>query len=68
MPRTLRVLLVADARPNFVRVAPIASELREINRVLTDQISDLLFTTDTGADDNLRREGIDQGRSTSPAT
>ena len=32
----------------------------EINRVLTDQISDLLFTTDAGADDNLRREGIDQ--------
>jgi UDP-N-acetylglucosamine 2-epimerase (non-hydrolysing) len=31
----------------------------EINRVLTDQISDLLFTTERGALENLRREGID---------
>lgn len=31
----------------------------EINRVLTDQISDLLFTTEPSAEDNLRREGID---------
>jgi UDP-N-acetylglucosamine 2-epimerase (non-hydrolysing) len=31
----------------------------EINRVLTDQISDLLFTTEEAAADNLRREGID---------
>ena len=30
----------------------------EINRVLTDQISDLLFTTERGARDNLLREGI----------
>lgn len=30
----------------------------EINRILTDQISDLLFTTERGAEDNLRREGI----------
>lgn len=30
----------------------------EINRVLTDQISDLLFTTERGALDNLKREGI----------
>ena len=30
----------------------------EINRVLTDQISDLLFTTEASADENLRREGI----------
>jgi UDP-N-acetylglucosamine 2-epimerase (non-hydrolysing) len=30
----------------------------EINRVLTDQISDLLLTTERGALDNLRREGI----------
>jgi UDP-N-acetylglucosamine 2-epimerase (non-hydrolysing) len=34
----------------------------EINRVLTDQISDLLFTTERGALDNLRREGIDPER------
>ncbi len=30
----------------------------EINRVLTDQISDLLFTTERSAADNLAREGI----------
>lgn len=30
----------------------------EINRILTDTISDLLFTTERSADDNLLREGI----------
>lgn len=30
----------------------------EINRVLTDQISDLLFITEAGARDNLLREGV----------
>jgi UDP-N-acetylglucosamine 2-epimerase (non-hydrolysing) len=30
----------------------------EINRVLTDQISELLFTTEASAETNLRREGI----------
>jgi UDP-N-acetylglucosamine 2-epimerase (non-hydrolysing) len=30
----------------------------EINRILTDQISDLLFTTEREAEENLRREGI----------
>ena len=30
----------------------------EINRVLTDQISDLLFTTEKSARENLLREGI----------
>src|SRR5438132_8689593 len=30
----------------------------EINRLLTDQIADLLFTPSRDADDNLRREGI----------
>ena len=34
----------------------------EINRVLTDQISDLLFTTERGAESNLVREGIDRQR------
>jgi UDP-N-acetylglucosamine 2-epimerase (non-hydrolysing) len=34
----------------------------EINRVLTDQISDLLFTTEEAAADNLRREGIDSSK------
>jgi UDP-N-acetylglucosamine 2-epimerase (non-hydrolysing) len=34
----------------------------EVNRVLTDQISDLLFTTEAAALDNLRREGIAEDR------
>jgi UDP-N-acetylglucosamine 2-epimerase (non-hydrolysing) len=34
----------------------------EINRVLTDQISDLLFTTEESAADNLRREGVDAAK------
>jgi len=34
----------------------------EINRVLTDQISDRLYTTERSALDNLLREGIDASR------
>jgi UDP-N-acetylglucosamine 2-epimerase (non-hydrolysing) len=34
----------------------------EINRVLTDQLSDLLFITERGARDNLLREGIAEDR------
>ena len=34
----------------------------EINRILTDQISDILFTTERSAEQNLVREGIDRGR------
>lgn len=34
----------------------------EINRLCTDAISDLLFTTDLLADENLRREGVDADR------
>lgn len=34
----------------------------EINRVLTDQISDLLFTTERSAAANLSREGVAPGR------
>lgn len=34
----------------------------EINRILTDQLSDLLFTTEREAEANLFREGIDGGR------
>ena len=30
----------------------------EVNRVLTDQIADLLYTTERSALDNLLREGI----------
>jgi len=34
----------------------------EINRVLTDQIADLLYTTERTAHANLAREGIDEAR------
>jgi UDP-N-acetylglucosamine 2-epimerase (non-hydrolysing) len=34
----------------------------EINRVLTDQISDVLFTTERGAREHLLREGIEDGK------
>jgi UDP-N-acetylglucosamine 2-epimerase (non-hydrolysing) len=34
----------------------------EINRILTDQIADLLFTTERGANENLLREGIPEQR------
>jgi UDP-N-acetylglucosamine 2-epimerase (non-hydrolysing) len=34
----------------------------EINRILTDQISDLLFTTEESALENLRREGVEPSR------
>jgi UDP-N-acetylglucosamine 2-epimerase (non-hydrolysing) len=34
----------------------------EINRILTDQIADLLFTTERAAADNLAREGISPER------
>ncbi len=50
-----------------VRVAHVEAGLRsrdrtmpeEINRLLTDQIADLLFTPSRDADDNLLREGVD---------
>ncbi len=34
----------------------------EINRILTDQIADRLYTTERSAEVNLAREGIDAGR------
>ena len=34
----------------------------EINRILTDQLSELLFTTELSAEDNLFREGIARDR------
>lgn len=51
------VMHVEAGLRSFDRTMP-----EEINRVLTDQISDLLFTTERGARDNLVREGIDEGR------
>lgn len=53
-----------------VRVAHVEAGLRsgdrtmpeEINRVLTDQLADLLLTPSADADENLRREGINPER------
>jgi UDP-N-acetylglucosamine 2-epimerase (non-hydrolysing) len=61
---TLACALVAAKRG--VAIAHVEAGLRsrdrampeEINRVLTDQISDYLFTSERSADDNLRSEGI----------
>ncbi len=49
-----------------VKVAHVEAGLRsfdrtmpeEINRIVTDAISDLLFTTEESANENLRREGV----------
>jgi len=65
---TLACALVAAKRG--VRVIHVEAGLRsydrsmpeEINRVLTDQISDLLFITEKSALANLQREGIDSSR------
>jgi len=53
----LKVIHVEAGLRSFDRRMP-----EEINRVLTDQLSDLLFTTEREALENLRREGIDAGR------
>lgn len=53
-----------------IKVAHVEAGLRsydrtmpeEINRVLTDQISDFLFTTEESARENLAREGVENGR------
>jgi UDP-N-acetylglucosamine 2-epimerase (non-hydrolysing) len=61
---TLACALVAAKRR--IPVIHVESGLRsndrsmpeEINRILTDQLADLLYTTERSAEDNLRREGI----------
>jgi len=53
-----------------IRVAHVEAGLRsfdwsmpeEINRLVTDRLSDLLLTPGAGADENLRAEGIDPSR------
>lgn len=55
--KSIPVIHVEAGLRSFDRTMP-----EEINRVLTDQISDLLFTTERHALDNLRREGIDPAR------
>ena len=51
------VIHVEAGLRSFDRAMP-----EEINRVLTDQLSDLLFTTEESGADNLAREGIGAGR------
>src|SRR5882762_1136079 len=65
---TLAAALVASKLT--IPVAHVEAGLRsrdrtmpeEINRVLTDQLSNLLFTPSADADDNLRSEGIEANR------
>jgi UDP-N-acetylglucosamine 2-epimerase (non-hydrolysing) len=69
---TLACALVAAKLPGETRplIAHVESGLRsfdrsmpeEINRILTDQISDLLFVTEESALHNLRTEGIPSDR------
>lgn len=49
----VKIIHVEAGLRSFDRSMP-----EEINRVLTDAISDILFTTEKGAEDNLLREGI----------
>jgi len=51
------VIHVEAGLRSFDRTMP-----EEINRALTDQISDLLFTTEKSARENLSREGIPESR------
>lgn len=55
--KKIPVIHVEAGLRSFDRAMP-----EEINRVLTDQISDLLFTTERSAHANLEREGIDAAR------
>lgn len=65
---TLACALVAAKR--LIPVIHVESGLRsndrqmpeEINRILTDQLSDVLYTTERSAHDNLAREGIPANR------
>ncbi len=65
---TLACTLVASKL--HVPVAHVEAGLRsfdrrmpeEINRVVTDQIAELLFTTERDANENLLREGVDEAK------
>jgi len=67
---TLACSVVAAKMSPPVRVAHVEAGLRsrdrsmpeEVNRVVTDALSDLLFTTSADADVNLRHEGIERRR------
>jgi UDP-N-acetylglucosamine 2-epimerase (non-hydrolysing) len=53
----IAVIHVEAGLRSFDRTMP-----EEINRVLTDQISDLMFTTEKSARENLLREGVGESR------
>jgi UDP-N-acetylglucosamine 2-epimerase (non-hydrolysing) len=55
--RGTKVIHVEAGLRSYDRTMP-----EEINRVLTDQLSDFLFTTERSALPNLEREGIDPAR------
>ncbi len=53
----IRVVHVEAGLRSFDRTMP-----EELNRLCTDSISDLLFTTDHIANENLLREGVDESK------
>lgn len=55
--KSIPVIHVEAGLRSFDREMP-----EEINRILTDQISELLFTTESDAETNLRKEGIAKER------
>jgi UDP-N-acetylglucosamine 2-epimerase (non-hydrolysing) len=55
--KDIAVIHVEAGLRSFDRTMP-----EEINRVLTDQISDILFTTEKSARENLLREGVSGSR------
>ena len=55
--KNIPVIHVEAGLRSFDRTMP-----EEINRVLTDRISDMLFITESSARENLRNEGVDDER------